>query len=135
MRNSNWRERFQNFMEGRYGQDELSHFLLVVTLIVIIHQVLNLTVYLSGVLCACHSVDHRGYLSRDFVQLVSKQILCFSNHDLIGNIHIPVFVHSNTAIRVTVISKSNIETIIYYIFLKTFTIAHSEVIFYISFFI
>ena len=36
MRNSNWRERFQNFMAGRYGQDELSHFLLVVTLIVII---------------------------------------------------------------------------------------------------
>ena len=36
MRNSNWRERFQNFMEGRYGQDELSHFLLIVTLIVII---------------------------------------------------------------------------------------------------
>ena len=35
MRNSNWRERFQNFMEGRYGQDELSHFLLIVTLIVI----------------------------------------------------------------------------------------------------
>lgn len=36
MRNSDWRERFRNFMQGRYGEDQLSRFSLVVVLILIV---------------------------------------------------------------------------------------------------
>lgn len=36
MKNSDWRERLRNFMQGRYGSDQYSRFLLVVTLILLI---------------------------------------------------------------------------------------------------
>lgn len=36
MKNSNWRERLQNFMQGRYGSDQLSRFLLILTLILLV---------------------------------------------------------------------------------------------------
>ena len=36
MKNSNWRERLQNFMQGRYGSDQLSRFLLMLTLILLV---------------------------------------------------------------------------------------------------
>lgn len=36
MKRSNWRERFERWMAGRYGEDELSRFLLIVLLVLLV---------------------------------------------------------------------------------------------------
>lgn len=36
VKNSNWRDRFSRWMAGRYGEDELSRFLLIVSLILLV---------------------------------------------------------------------------------------------------
>lgn len=38
-RNNNMRERFQKFMQGRYGVDHFSHFLVIVALILMLLQI------------------------------------------------------------------------------------------------